>query len=69
MKLALLGGGGFRTPLVYGALLAAQERLGLEEVWLHDVDEARLERVGRVLEGLAAERGATLPFRATTVGA
>ena len=66
MKLAVLGGGGFRTPLVYGALLAAQERLGLEEVWLHDVDEARLERVGRVLEGLAAERGATLPFRATT---
>jgi 6-phospho-beta-glucosidase len=66
VKLAVLGGGGFRTPLVYGALLAAQERLGLEEVWLHDVDETRLERVGRVLEGLAAERGATLPFRATT---
>jgi 6-phospho-beta-glucosidase len=66
VKLAVLGGGGFRTPLVYGALLTARQRLGLEELWLHDVDEARLERVGRVLEGLAAERGETLPFHTTT---
>src|SRR3954470_3942895 len=66
MKLTIVGGGGFRVPLVYGALLDKKERLGLEEVVLHDIDAGRLERMGAVLEGLAAERGARLPFRFTT---
>ena len=66
MKLTIVGGGGFRVPLVYGALLEKAERLRLEEVVLHDVDAARLERIAPVLEGLAAEHGARLPFRATT---
>ena len=34
MKIAVLGGGGFRVPMVYGALLARAERLGLEQVSL-----------------------------------
>src|SRR3954471_10427528 len=66
MKLTIVGGGGFRVPLVYGALLDSKERLGLEEVVLHDIDAARLERIGAVLEGLAAESGTALPFRFTT---
>jgi 6-phospho-beta-glucosidase len=66
MKLTIVGGGGFRVPLVYGALLAQAERLALEEIVLHDIDAGRLERIGAVLEGLAAEHGAELPFRTTT---
>ena len=66
MKLAIIGGGGFRVPLVYGALLGAAGRLGLDEVVLHDVHEHRLTRIGTVLDGLARERGAALPFRVTT---
>jgi 6-phospho-beta-glucosidase len=66
MKLTIVGGGGFRVPLVYGALLEKKERLGLEEVVLHDIDANRLERIGAVLEGLAAERGTQLSFRFTT---
>ena len=67
MKLTIVGGGGFRVPLVYGALLErAAERLGLEEVVLHDVDATRLERIGAVLDGLAEEHGERLPFRTTT---
>src|SRR4051794_35751602 len=65
MKLTIVGGGGFRVPLVYGALLARRERLPFREVVLHDVDEARLARIGRVLEGLGEERGGGLPFRVT----
>ena len=38
MKLTIVGGGGFRVPLVYGALLEKAERLGLDEVVLHDID-------------------------------
>ena len=66
VKLTIVGGGGFRVPLVYGALLGKAERLGLEEVVLHDVDADRLARIGAVLDGLAEERGGRLPFRATT---
>ena len=66
MKLTIVGGGGFRVPLVYGALLEKAERLSLEEVVLHDIDAGRLDRIGAVLDGLAEEHGARLPFRATT---
>lgn len=62
----MLGGGGFRVPLVYGALLARAERLGLDEVALHDVDAERSARIRPVLEGIEAERGARLPLRTTT---
>src|SRR4051812_10586682 len=66
MKLTIVGGGGFRVPLVYGALLEKAQRLGLDEVVLHDIDGERLQRIGRVLDGLAAEHGERLPFRTTT---
>ena len=66
MKLTILGGGGFRTPLVYGALLARRERLGVDELWLHDLDDQRLQRVAAVLGGLQEEHGTALPFRTTT---
>ena len=63
MKLAIIGGGGFRVPLVYGALL---RRRPFDEIVLHDVDADRLERIAQVLEGQAAEHGEKLPFRTTT---
>jgi 6-phospho-beta-glucosidase len=66
MKLTIVGGGGFRVPLVYGALLEKAERLRLAEVVLHDVDADRLARIATVLDGLAAEHGDRLPFRTTT---
>jgi 6-phospho-beta-glucosidase len=66
VKLTLVGGGGFRVPLVYGALLRLQARVPVDEVVLHDLDADRLERIGLVLAGQAAEHGHRLPFRATT---
>jgi 6-phospho-beta-glucosidase len=66
VKLTIVGGGGFRVPLVYGALLARRDRLAFEEIVLHDVDAGRLERMSGVLHGLAAEHGEALPFRVTT---
>ena len=66
MKLTIVGGGGFRVPLVYGALLEKAERLSLDEIVLHDLDGARIDRIASVLDGLAAERGGRLPFRTTT---
>src|SRR3954449_9804113 len=66
MKIAILVGGGFRVPMVYGALLARAERLGVERVSLHDVDEWRLAQIEAVLKGLERERGAQLEFGTTT---
>src|SRR5262245_28296163 len=66
MKIAILGGGGFRVPMVYGALLARGDRLGVEEVSLYDIDEWRLAQIRPVLEGLERERGLELGFAATT---
>jgi 6-phospho-beta-glucosidase len=67
MKIALLGGGGFRVPMVYGALLARARRLGLDELTLYDVSETRLGRIAPVLEGLEQERGERLVVRPTTL--
>ncbi|MFF6986670.1 6-phospho-beta-glucosidase [Streptomyces sp. NPDC010273] len=57
MKLTILGGGGFRVPLVYGALLTDRGEGRVTEVVLHDLDDSRLHAVARVL----AEQAATVP--------
>ncbi|ROP63734.1 6-phospho-beta-glucosidase [Curtobacterium sp. ZW137] len=55
MKLCILGGGGFRTPYVYQALLRDTGSPRVEEVALYDVDEARLHAMVAILTELAAE--------------
>ncbi|MFF7145055.1 6-phospho-beta-glucosidase [Streptomyces nodosus] len=57
MKLTILGGGGFRVPLVYGALLGDRAEGRVTEVVLHDLDAERLSAVSRVL----AEQAARVP--------
>ncbi|MET9727420.1 6-phospho-beta-glucosidase [Streptomyces zaomyceticus] len=57
MKLTILGGGGFRVPLVYGALLGDHAEGRVTHVTLHDLDEGRLSAIAGVL----AEQGAGVP--------
>lgn len=54
MRLAILGGGGFRVPLVYSALLRDHEAGRVDHVALYDTDEVRLTAVARVLAEQAA---------------
>ncbi|NWF29377.1 6-phospho-beta-glucosidase [Streptomyces sp. PKU-EA00015] len=54
MKLTILGGGGFRVPLVYGALLGDHAEGRVTAVTLYDVDGDRLDAVARVLAEQAA---------------
>ncbi|MEZ3178661.1 6-phospho-beta-glucosidase [Streptomyces pimonensis] len=54
MKLTILGGGGFRVPLVYGALLGDHAEGRVTRVVLHDVDAGRLHAIARVLAEQAA---------------
>ncbi|MCI1641592.1 MAG: 6-phospho-beta-glucosidase [Actinomyces sp.] len=50
MKLAMIGGGGFRTPLVYSALLRDHAPGRVTDVALVDVDASRLTTMARILE-------------------
>ncbi|MBT2224984.1 6-phospho-beta-glucosidase [Nonomuraea sp. NEAU-A123] len=54
MRLTVLGGGGFRVPLVYGALLRDTAKPRVEEVMLYDVSADRLAAIRHVLQQLAA---------------
>ncbi|MEV6124445.1 6-phospho-beta-glucosidase [Streptomyces sp. NPDC052077] len=57
MRLVILGGGGFRVPLVYGALLGDRGEGRVTRVVLYDPDPARLSAITRVL----AEQAAGVP--------
>lgn len=54
MRLTILGGGGFRVPLIYQAL-AAPDAGFVDEVVLYDIDERRLAAIERVLDQLREE--------------
>jgi 6-phospho-beta-glucosidase len=62
MKLAIIGGGGFRVPLVYQALCGSADSL-VDQVWLYDTSPARLAVIADVLGQL----GGSLPVHVTTV--
>lgn len=64
MRLTILGGGGFRVPLVHGALLRDHSEQRVTEVVLHDRDEGRLRTIALVLDQLAT--GHPSPPRVTT---
>ena len=66
MKVAVLGGGGFRTPLTYTALQSVAARVPISQVVLHDIDRDRLERMRLVLDGLADGAAPCLAVRMTT---
>jgi len=55
VRLTILGGGGFRVPLVYGALLGDRREGRVREVVLQDTDAGRLRAVTRVLAEQAAD--------------
>ncbi len=58
MRLTILGGGGFRVPLVHRAL--AGEESGVDTVVLHDTDAERVRAVRAVLEERSGGRGPAL---------
>jgi 6-phospho-beta-glucosidase len=56
MRLTILGGGGFRVPLIHQALLADRGAGRVTHVKLYDVDSSRLATIARVLEQQAAHQ-------------
>src|SRR4051812_21815268 len=65
MRLAVVGGGGFRTPIVYQSIARIVDRVPVDGVVLQDPYPHRLARVADVIEGLRHEHGGP-PIRTTT---
>lgn len=66
VTIALVGGGGFRTPMVLDALAGVSPAVSIEPIVLHDVDARRLEHIADVIEGANRARGGGLDVRTTT---
>ncbi|HZX38722.1 MAG TPA: 6-phospho-beta-glucosidase [Streptomyces sp.] len=66
MRLTILGGGGFRLPLVYGALLGDHAEGRITHVTLHDLDAGRLAAIARVLADQAEGVPDAPPVTVTT---
>ncbi|ROR93946.1 6-phospho-beta-glucosidase [Salana multivorans] len=56
MRLTILGGGGFRVPLVVDAVSRARDRVDIDEIVLHDVDAERLAVIRAVVAEQVAGR-------------
>ncbi len=57
MRLTILGGGGFRVPLVHRALLGDEGPGRVTDLVLHDLEPGRLRTIGRVLDDAARAAG------------
>jgi 6-phospho-beta-glucosidase len=66
VRLTILGGGGFRVPLVYSALLSDHRAGRVTEVVLYDDDRARLSAIEAVLGQLAGSSDDAPAVRAAT---
>src|SRR4030042_4724674 len=61
MKIAIIGAAGLRTPLILRSIHARQERLGIHELALMDIDGGRLELIGALTQSI--EESPDLLFR------
>ena len=62
-KVALIGGGGVRTPLVIFGINESAAHLGVDEMVLYDLDQARAQMMCLLGQTLIAREGGTLKLR------
>ncbi len=61
LKVAVIGGGSTYTPELVNGFLARLEQFPLDELWLMDIDEERLQVVGGFAQRMAEAKGS--PFK------
>ena len=66
MKIAIIGGGGVRTPQLIPSLIRRAERLQLSELWLMDNDADKLALIGGLCQALAEQYHAPFSVHLTT---
>lgn len=60
MKITILGGGSVRTPLFVRALIKVLGVIPVKELWIFDIDPARLEKIGLVIDSMVCMGGHNL---------
>lgn len=66
MKLALIGGGGLRSPLFVDCTLRRAKALGLSEIVLMDIDPDQLALILPICHAIIERSGVSLALKATT---
>jgi 6-phospho-beta-glucosidase len=66
MKIALIGGGGVRTPLVVAATVRRADRIGLDELCLMDIDAEKLALIGALCRVVVRTLDSPLRLTITT---
>lgn len=66
MKLTVIGGGGVRAPLFVASALRWQERIGLGELCLMDIDAGKLALMGALSRLVAVQADSPVQISATT---
>lgn len=69
VKVALLGGGGLRTPLLMHGIAQAQVKLGVRELAIYDIDGQRATLMQRLGEEIMRGSGIRIAVAATVEGA
>lgn len=59
MKLTIIGGGSVRSPRILPALVRRAAQLDLQELWLMDIDAAKLSLLGGLCQALAKQLNAS----------
>jgi 6-phospho-beta-glucosidase len=62
-KIAIIGGGGVRTPMVVFGINEGAGRIGAEELWLYDTDGERVGIMAALSEEVVARSGGNLRLR------
>src|SRR4051794_20229325 len=62
-KIALIGGGGVRTPMVVFGIHESARRINAEELWLYDIDRERLRIMAALSEEVVARNDGRLRVR------
>lgn len=66
MKLAVIGGGGVRSPFLAKSLVKNSEKIGITEVVFMDDNAEKLSLFGAISEKVAAKINSDISFRITT---
>jgi 6-phospho-beta-glucosidase len=66
MKLTVIGGAGVRTPRLIPSLVRRSQRLGLRELWLMDINESKLNLIGKLCQTMAEQQNADFKVILTT---
>jgi 6-phospho-beta-glucosidase len=66
MTLSVIGGGGFRTPLLVSGLIQRRGRVPVQRVILYDTDPTALEVVVAIADALLARAGRPFKLQTTT---